>query len=180
MKKVCKECGKEFETNNIRVTICSDECNKNRKLRTDRERYRGIKCICKICNEEFIGDKWKGKKYCSVECRNKKENKRKEIRRRTRLITNGKYDDTITLKKLYKKYNGVCQICGKKCDYEDYVITEKGVHIAGNMYPSIDHMIPLAKGGTHTDNNVQLAHRICNSIKSSNIIEEIDGQMRFF
>ena len=178
----CIMCGNEFysKDKSYLCNVCKTKEKEINKIQSKRLKYTIIH-RCQYCGEIFhISDKWKGKKYCSVECRNKKENKRKEIRRRTRLITNGKYDDTITLKKLYKKYNGVCQICGKKCDYEDYVITEKGVHIAGNMYPSIDHMIPLAKGGTHTDNNVQLAHRICNSIKSSNIVEEIDGQMRFF
>lgn len=178
----CIMCGNEFysKDKSYLCNVCKTKEKEINKIQSKRLKYTIIH-RCQYCGEIFhISDKWKGKKYCSAECRNKKENKRKEIRRRTRLITNGKYDDTITLKKLYKKYNGVCQICGKKCDYEDYVITEKGVHIAGNMYPSIDHMIPLAKGGTHTDNNVQLAHRICNSIKSSNIVEEIDGQMRFF
>ena len=201
-KEPCKKCGKYTQLNQDglcikckpketrRCTICNSELTNERticksckeeKKKKELEIKYSKKYICQYCGEIYhMSDNWKGKKYCSIECRNKKENKSKEIKRRTRLITNGEYDDTITLKKLYKKYNGVCQICGKKCDYEDYVITEKGVHIAGNMYPSIDHMIPLAKGGTHTDNNVQLAHRICNSIKSSNIIEEIDGQMRFF
>jgi len=30
---------------------------------------------------------------------------------------------------------------------------------------SIDHIIPLSRGGTHEPDNVQLAHFICNSIK---------------
>ena len=38
--------------------------------------------------------------------------------------------------------------------------------IAGNYYPSIDHVIPLSKGGIDTWNNVRLSHRICNSLKS--------------
>ena len=41
-------------------------------------------------------------------------------------------------------------------------------------------MIPIAKGGTHTWDNIQLAHRHCNSIKSDKFIENDKGQLRFF
>lgn len=70
-----------------------------------------------------------------------------------------------SLKELYKRDKGICYICGNKCDYEDY--TYRGnTFIAGNYYPSIDHVIPISKGGTDDWNNLKLAHRLCNSIKS--------------
>jgi 5-methylcytosine-specific restriction endonuclease McrA len=31
--------------------------------------------------------------------------------------------------------------------------------------PTVDHIIPLARGGSHTWDNVQLAHHLCNSLK---------------
>jgi 5-methylcytosine-specific restriction endonuclease McrA len=34
------------------------------------------------------------------------------------------------------------------------------------MAPSLDHILPLARGGAHDHSNLQLAHRICNSRKS--------------
>lgn len=72
-----------------------------------------------------------------------------------------------SLKELYKRDNGICYICNKKCNYEDY--TYRGnTFIAGNYYPSIDHVIPLCKGGTDEWDNLRLAHRICNSYKSLN------------
>ena len=69
-----------------------------------------------------------------------------------------------SLKKLYQRDNGICYICGKECNYNDYIYKDN-TFIAGNYYPSIDHVIPLAKGGTDEWNNLKLAHRICNSIK---------------
>ena len=74
-----------------------------------------------------------------------------------------------TLEKLYKRDNGICKICGHKCDYTDYYIDENGTYIAGNNYPSIDHIKPISKGGCHTWENVQLAHRICNTIKNDKV-----------
>ena len=70
------------------------------------------------------------------------------------------FDETITLKKLIKRDDGICQICGKPTDQDD--ITNG--HI-GRMYPTLDHIIPLSKGGTHTWDNVQLAHMSCNAGK---------------
>ena len=74
-------------------------------------------------------------------------------------------DYSITLNELYERDNGICKLCGHPCDWEDY--TRSGeTFIAGDYYPSIDHIKPLSKGGEHNWSNVQLAHRICNSIKS--------------
>lgn len=70
------------------------------------------------------------------------------------------YDKTITLKQLIKRDKGICQLCGLPVDDKDI---ENG-HAKG-LYPSLDHIIPLSKGGTHTWNNVQLAHMACNSGK---------------
>jgi 5-methylcytosine-specific restriction endonuclease McrA len=37
------------------------------------------------------------------------------------------------------------------------------------MSPSLDHILPLSKGGTHTYENVQLAHLACNVSKGNRI-----------
>ena len=79
-----------------------------------------------------------------------------------------KYDknhSNKSLKKLYKRDKGICWICGFECDYKDFIY-RNNTFIAGNYYPSIDHVIPLNKGGTDNWDNLRLAHRICNSLKS--------------
>ena len=60
------------------------------------------------------------------------------------------------------------QICGRPCDYEDYTV-DGDIFIAGNWYPSIDHVIPVSKGGRHSWDNVKLAHRLCNTVKSNKL-----------
>ena len=74
----------------------------------------------------------------------------------------------ITLEKLYNRSGGICAICGNVCDYSDYRI-DNNIFIAGNNYPSIDHIKPLSKRGSHTWDNIQLAHKRCNSIKSDKL-----------
>lgn len=76
-----------------------------------------------------------------------------------------RFDQSISLKELLKKYNGICQICGKPVDVESK--NEKG-HVLGD-YPSLDHIIPLSKGGDHVWSNVQLAHVRCNAKKHDHI-----------
>ena len=39
----------------------------------------------------------------------------------------------------------------------------------GPKHPTIDHIIPMSKGGGHVWDNVQVAHAICNSIKRDSI-----------
>ena len=77
-------------------------------------------------------------------------------------------DKDITLETLYNRDLGICALCGERCDYTDYIFKGE-VFIAGNRYPSIDHIVPISKGGSHTWDNVQLAHKQCNSVKSNKI-----------
>lgn len=70
------------------------------------------------------------------------------------------FDDDITLLGVYKRDGGICRICGLPV-----VIEKKDGWKTHKDYPSIDHIIPLSKGGTHTWDNVQLAHISCNSAK---------------
>lgn len=117
--------------------------------------------VCANCGEEF--NTQQRRKYCSKRCLNR-YNERQYKTKRDERIQNQYYDKDITLDILYKIDKGICHICNGECDYEDYIHIGSTM-VAGNEYPSIDHLIPLAKGGTHTWNNIRLAHRLCNSIK---------------
>lgn len=101
--------------------------------------------------------------WCSDECARKETIKRDHARRRAR-IRGSMVDRDITLTAVVERDNGICHLCGKQVNEEDYIIRH-GAFICGNWYPSIDHVIPLSKGGKHSWDNVRLAHRICNSVK---------------
>lgn len=115
--------------------------------------------VCEWCGSDFINDR-ADRKYCSVVCRNRACNKRGEITRRLRI--DGNTLENVSLADIYKRDAGICHICGGQCSYDDYTVVGD-VFIAGNYYPSIDHIIPLARGGVHSYDNVRLAHRICNA-----------------
>jgi len=77
-------------------------------------------------------------------------------------------DKDISLNRLFEKDEGICYICGKKCDKKD-IRYENGAWIVGGRYPSIDHVKPLSKGGEHSWKNVKLAHYSCNVKKGNRL-----------
>ena len=58
--------------------------------------------------------------------------------------------DTIDLLLVYKHHKGICGVCGEPVSLEEF---------------TIDHEVPLVKGGGHVWENLQLAHGPCNSRK---------------
>ena len=119
---------------------------------------------CVICGSKYIAH-YPLSKYCSKKCA------RKNVRTRRR-YKNITVDKGITLPKLAKRDHNQCQICGLFVDWNDYKETDKTI-ICGDMYPSIDHILPISLGGKHSWNNVQLAHRGCNTRKSNVHVQEL-------
>lgn len=77
---------------------------------------------------------------------------------------NNDFDKSITLRAVRERDNDICQICGLMVNDKDI---ENG-HIK-RMYPTVDHIIPLSKGGSHTWDNVRLAHMSCNAGKCDKV-----------
>ena len=77
-------------------------------------------------------------------------------------------DNDITVRGLYLRDGGRCYLCGGLCDWTDFTEID-GTIICGNRYPSIDHVMPLSKGGLHSWDNVKLAHRKFNSLKKDQV-----------
>lgn len=119
--------------------------------------------VCKNCGIEYcIGTTgYNSKQYCSEKCM-KRWAMRIKNDRRVRRMNARNHDTDITLEKLFSRDGGVCYLCGEPCRWDDIVDGN-----AGNRYPSIDHVRPLSKGGTHTWNNVKLACRFCNTMKGN-------------
>ena len=145
--------------------------------------------ICTVCGKSFsIADYMEDRglkqiqhnpSYCSNACMRKLNNRRsKECKKRAGDFDRGNhrhrakkygvaYESGITLKKVFKRDNGICQICGKPCDWSDRGWNK----YCGPLYPSIDHVIALVNGGGHIWSNVQLAHMMCNSEKGDKLLK---------
>ena len=121
--------------------------------------------VCKNCGKEFcleLSD-YHSEIYCSEQCQKRCHDRIKRDKRIRRIKTR-EMDPDITLEKLYARDNGVCYLCGITCDWTDGQ-TIDGQFVAGETYPSIDHVKPISKGGTHTWDNIKLACRHCNTVK---------------
>lgn len=104
-------------------------------------------------------------KTCSTECAKARKNRLAKERKDKRLNDTNIVDKDISLKTLYKRDKGICYICGGKCDFKDHIRDGRNF-TSGANYPSIDHIIPIARGGKHSWDNVRLAHHLCNAKKS--------------
>ncbi len=78
----------------------------------------------------------------------------------------------IPLGELMDRDGGICQICGEKVDLSDISFDECGYTHTGERYPTVDHIIPVSKGGKTEWGNVQLACKGCNSKKHDRTMEE--------
>lgn len=56
-------------------------------------------------------------------------------------------------------WTGLCGICGEQIDRE--------LAYPDHMSKSLDHIVPLSKGGAHAQENLQWAHLICNIRKGA-------------
>lgn len=180
LQKTCTRCGRDYQADridNVYCNRCIAELNQEAKEKEKMWRNKVIRCV--ECGEEFEMKSSKSK-YCSEKCLNRAMSRIQEIRKRKRIKQNGRIDYGVTLTKLIKRDKNICQICGQACDEQDYTLDRERNFIAGELYPSIDHIIPVSKGGTHTWDNVQLAHHYCNSIKNDNIYSTVEsnGQLR--
>lgn len=127
------------------------------------DRWQTEARICPECGKIFL-PRCERQIRCSTKCSAKTDNRVKWYRRK-RKIDVATMDKSITLRAVYEKDCGVCYLCGKPCDWNDFLEREDAF-VAGDLYPSIDHVQPLSKGGLHAWENVRLAHRRCNSLKS--------------
>jgi len=181
----CNHCGTLFLVSaqtlrhdkgiNYQCSVCAEKKKKEEKINKFIEKQgKAHRLTPKIKGQQGFNEckcgtfLLPGQRVCA-ECKRKTRReieRRKETKRRMRCKD---FDDEISLEKLYERDKGVCYLCGRLCDLNDCQRID-GVFIVGLTYPSVEHVIPLSKGGTHEWNNVKLACFICNSKKGDRCI----------
>ena len=156
------------------------------KEREEREReFLDTIHVCKECGKRFTmrelheSNPWNfsdNPTFCCTSCRNRWH--RREGRHRRRERGEQKGYGNVSLLALEERDNHTCYLCGTKTDRSDYRVDESGNFIAGPSYPSIDHVVPLSKGGTHDMSNVRLACCRCNAIKGNRDVSEAIAELR--
>ena len=79
-------------------------------------------------------------------------------------IYGGKYIETVEVSKLFFRDGGHCKLCGKKLNLKRKVPHPLAI--------TIDHIIPVSKGGEHSYRNTQLACFMCNSKRGDSYPEQ--------
>lgn len=68
---------------------------------------------------------------------------------------------------LFEHYDWICYLCHKPID--------KDLRLPNKQAATIDHVIPLSRGGEHVWDNVRPAHAHCNYKKADKLLEEWNG-----
>ncbi|MEK3819676.1 HNH endonuclease signature motif containing protein [Cytobacillus sp. FSL W8-0315] len=198
--KVCLNCGVKIEGKRSNKKYCSRRClvyfnktpgylpepNKkavthecvNCRENTVKGRYRFcdkcknliVKRNCRACGDSFAVKIHKLNKFCSDTCRN-----RDTVRKRK--IHDEVNDVFVSRDEVFKVESYKCKCCG--CNTEKKFSYIKGTQIPKPTSPTIDHIIPLNHGGTHTLNNVQLLCYRCNNSKQDGFLD-FGEQLKMF
>lgn len=194
----CEICGqiKEIHAKNKCQSCYNKERYKREEVKQHLKEYRNSESGKKVNEKYENSQKRKNRKReYFKKYRKEHENELKEYQKKYRETESGKKSirkginkyrtlkknakikgEVVDLKILYDKFDGICQSCGCKCDWEDKTpFTRKdGVKSfkLGKKYPTHDHIIPLSKGGWEGYDNAQLLCYSCNCSKKNRIEEK--------
>ncbi len=185
--RTCVICNRNIpETEKLNVVYCSDECRKkkgrdyyyaNHDRCLETARLHDSKYIiayheveCGECGKKFMQTyRDRRSQYCSDKCMRRNTRRNAKHKRKVRLNT--AFVERVYWSRIYKRDNGICQICGKK--------VKNNKKMPHPYSPSLDHIVPLVREGTHEPKNVRLSHFICNSIKRDGVSANGDQLLLF-
>jgi hypothetical protein len=77
--------------------------------------------------------------------------------------------ERVTSKTIFARDQGRCWICTKPTEpWSSWRSSGQRLGQDQRWLPTLDHIRPLSKGGSHTEDNVRLAHLLCNSLRGNN------------
>ena len=165
----CQQCGGAFDQKTTEL-FCSDECRKIYNARKTKEKaerkHTPARLLCKECGGAFEpGYASKRRSFCGAACADKWQSSnslnsraRKYLRSYYGKLTVEIYTP-ISSQNVYTRDNWLCGICALPIDQQ----AKPGEPFSA----SVDHIVPLSRGGIHTYANVQAAHHLCNRRKGS-------------
>jgi hypothetical protein len=174
----CRECARSFVSPRSRV-FCSDSCEGQRVQITSREwaaynarrvegaearrileAERAAKALLCPCGAALPSAR---RQRCD-ECRDRSERegiRRRRRARKARLL--GVESSPYTVADILTRDGIGCWLCPLPMDMT--------LRVPARLAPTVDHVVPLARSGPDTLENVRMAHFICNSLKSDKILE---------
>lgn len=169
----CEVCGSAFDVGK-RKRYCSADCsvegNRRRALRTAElarvSRPETKLIVCGWCGDalEVSSSSLASRLYhdaCRVKATRHRNRKKTVKRQGARTV------ERIDVYEVAERDLSVCHICGVEVDLS--------LARSSRMGPTLDHVIPISKGGLDSLENVRLAHWICN-IRKSDSLEFVNGK----
>jgi hypothetical protein len=159
----CKGCAREFvhRASGRAKRFCSPDCLAAcRNLEWPRPTESSVPwASCLFCRRWFSARR--GRFTCPQRAcvRRRERSKRVVLDAKRRLSVRAGED--FSRQEIFERDRWRCGLCGKRVR-EDLDWPKHGA-------PSIDHVIPLSRGGEHTRQNVQLAHLGCNWSKNGRV-----------
>jgi len=167
----CLICRIEFVPHSLRVKYCSDSCRvlANRQMSRDSwSRYKDSRpatkvWICGWCNNELVVPiDYTGTNKYHDECKQESiraRNRAKNVRRR-----GYRADARMRINEIAERDDFKCYLCGEDVDMSLPRRSKFGA--------TIDHVIPLSRGGSDDVTNLRLTHWHCNCRKSDKFVED--------
>ena len=151
----CCNCSKLFTSKNKGTKYCSNTCL------TESSMVKPINRICTVCGKEY--EIHRGINFdntCSIFCREKViRNDKRNAKHKRRVRLQSLFIEKVRIDILFERDCERCQICNRKLN-----LKRKVPH---PLAATVDHIIPLSKGGEHSYRNTQLACFRCNSRKGN-------------
>lgn len=154
----CAGCSRLFvmrATSN--ATCCSKSCGSRVAGRSPRPNVERA-LPCRDCGAIFVRLSKYPTAYCDACQGQRVSERRRRGKDRRRALRREAFVAPVYRRKVYERDGWRCHLCGKKVN--------RNADVPHPMAPTLDHVIPLARGGTHEPVNCRTAHFICNSMKS--------------
>lgn len=157
----CESCNTEFLTAFDQQRFCSVSCRKTKNTMNKSQVYF---YKCQDCQNDFSTSRHLSGVSAKPIIRCKAcqlERKRIRDRKKTLARQGALSSPRISLELIAKRDHYICHLCNQIVDM-DIKRTDK-------MGATIDHVLPISKGGLDTMENVALAHWICNIRKGNKV-----------
>lgn len=160
-----------------KTLTCSTSCHRLRtairaaEAQGNTRRGTPITRPCRWCTTEFTQlSRTRLKDFCSRPCRaahtkaTADPETRRQAKRRRRNRLRSAHAEPYRTVDIYKRDGWRCHLCGKP--------TQRTKVVPHPRAPTLDHIIPLARGGADAPSNVACAHFICNARKGDRPADE--------
>lgn len=114
---------------------------------------------CSVCQEPLPRNSTLHRRYCATCCLDRRRARSRDQDHRRRAFMRMGESERIDSLEIYERDGWRCGLCYERVDPQ--------LAWPHPQSPSLDHIIPLARGGNHVRTNVQLAHLTCNLSKGA-------------